>query len=658
MKAQGYLIFHLNLAFSSIEEEARKDVINNCYHPLIDIVERCNIPVGIELTGWTLKQINKVDKIWIRKLRKLIRNKKCELIGSGYCQIIGPLVPYKVNFWSQKLGIKIYDEILDCKPEIALVNEMAFSRSMIDIYNESGYKGIVMDRDNIKLALQSDESEIRNIPTHGEGSNDSILPVLWSDSLLFQKFQHFVHGDISLDDYMDYLKIKIKNGKDLIPIYTNDAEVFDYRPGRFSEEREIHRDGEWRRVERLIKSIVSETGLKFVLPSKIVKKPFKKKYKSKLTSSAYPIPVKKQMKYNIARWAVTGRDDLWINSTCHKIERHFTRNKNNNSRDWQELCEFWSSDLRTHITDRRWNKTVNRITKFLEENDIKNNFDRKINTKKQYHSIEYINNYSNDFSLNLEREDTLIKLSSKHLELELNLRRGLAINSLAFASHEMKPCIGTLPHGYFSCISLGADYYSGGVIAEFPTQRKRITDLERVEPSFFIHENGDLEVCAQIITSIGTINKVITISSVNEELSIGYNFLNFKKSIGSIRLGILTFLNDFSNDSEMMCSNGGKDYETFRFRGEFNHSKSASTLVSSSRGLGATSGKILVKNNDKMINLSWNPELSAVMPMMQSSISEEKKLSRLLFSLREVDDTAKESRNIGSFDLLISTKVV
>ena len=205
MKPKGYLFFHLNLAFSSIEEEAWSDVIQTCYHPLLDLVEKTGIPVGIELTGWTLKQINRIDIEWVEKLKRLLKSKSCELIGSGYCQIIGPLVPYNVNVWNQKIGLDVYKEILNCRPRIALVNEMAYSSSLVDLYSQFGYEGFIMDRDNIKLALSSDKSSPPKIPTHAIGNDRNIMPILWSDSILFQKLQHFAHGDISTNDYLLYI---------------------------------------------------------------------------------------------------------------------------------------------------------------------------------------------------------------------------------------------------------------------------------------------------------------------------------------------------------------------------------------------------------------------------------------------------------------------
>src|SRR3989338_3694174 len=129
--AQGYLIFHLNLAFSSIRTEARPDVIRKCYWPLLELAERTGIPIGIELTGWTLQQIALLDQSWVERFRQMLECRQCELIGSGWSQIIGPLVPCEVNRWNQKLGIEAYRQRLGVTPRLALVNEMAFSTGML-----------------------------------------------------------------------------------------------------------------------------------------------------------------------------------------------------------------------------------------------------------------------------------------------------------------------------------------------------------------------------------------------------------------------------------------------------------------------------------------------------------------------------------------------
>jgi hypothetical protein len=657
VKPKGYIVFHLNLAFSSIEEEAWIDVIRTCYHPLLDLIEKTGVPIGIELTGWTLKQIERIDIAWIERFKVLLNTGACELIGSGYCQIIGPLVPYKVNEWNQKLGIESYKKILACRPEIALVNEMAFSSSLVDLYSRFGYRGFIMDRDNIRLALKLEKLSMNSIPTHAKGVGDTVLPVLWSDSILFQKVQHFAHGDISINDYLGYLKNRIDDGELILPIYCNDAEVFDYRPGRFSEERPTHLEGEWNRIERLLKSISSNTEIEFISPTQALEVSNKGKNKlvSKLTNAAYPIPVKKQGKYNIARWAITGRNDLWLNTMCHRIEKYLTKAKNNDHDDWRELCELWASDLRTHITDKRWNKAKSQLNALLNQHGISNAFGGRREIGRKYTPLKNAIGQYGDAKITIDEDHILLRISTKDIKLELNLRRGLAIQNLAFSSHKMKSCIGTLPHGYFSCISLGADYYSGGVVVELPLQRRRVTDLEKVEPRFLIKDDGNIEIHAEIKTQFGSIIKVVEVSINSEKVSLSYIFPKWDKIIGSVRLGVVTLLNEFSHkNTKILCSNGGENNEIFDFSGEFNHVKPASTLVSSSRGLGATTGKIQIRNNGKGIDLQWDPSECAVMPMLHNESFDNRILSRVLFSMKEVDDTAKFPSNIERFSLTIA----
>jgi hypothetical protein len=122
----SYIIFHLNLAFSSIEEDKRPTVIKNCYWPLLQLVEKTDICIGIEITGWTLEQIQKIDRKWVLKFKELLQSEKCELIGSGWSQIIGPLVPYAVNLWNQKLALDYYIQSATIRkedPECGLENE-------------------------------------------------------------------------------------------------------------------------------------------------------------------------------------------------------------------------------------------------------------------------------------------------------------------------------------------------------------------------------------------------------------------------------------------------------------------------------------------------------------------------------------------------------
>lgn len=131
---QLYSIFHLNTSFSSIEENQIPNVVNKCYWPLLELAILDGVKISIEASASTLIDIYKVDKYFIYRLKHLIKLNRCEFIGSGYKQIIGPLVPFEVNNYNIKRGNQIYKEMIGYKPNIFFVNEQAISKSMIDLY--------------------------------------------------------------------------------------------------------------------------------------------------------------------------------------------------------------------------------------------------------------------------------------------------------------------------------------------------------------------------------------------------------------------------------------------------------------------------------------------------------------------------------------------
>lgn len=648
MRPKGYLIFHLNLAFSSIAEEARPDVIKICYHSLLRFIEETAIPVGVELTGWTLKQIERIDPTWITQFKELLKSKRCELIGSGYSQIIAPLVPYEVNIWNQRLGLKEYKRILDVRPDIVLVNEMAYSNSLVELYTEFSYKGFIMDRDNVRLALDLDGAPMSAVPTHARGATDAVLPVLWADSILFQKIQHYAHGDIARADYLNYLKKRIEDGETLLPIYCNDAEIFDYRPGRFSQERSIHIEGEWNRLRDLLNTVTEETEIEWISPSLAltINNQSIERRVSQLTSASHPIPVKKQAKYNIARWAITGRNDLWLNTMCHRIAKHLSQTATDNEDDWLQLCKFWASDFRTHIEKNRWERMCANLAVFLHKQNL--------TTPEPACCHPIPENQQRGFEISKESDDIYLSVKTAQIDLVLNLRRGLAIKSLAFKSHNFVALVGSLPHGYYKSIAFGADYYSGNLVTELPTEHTRTTDLEPVTPTFTWTENG-LEIKGEIQTKLGILHKTIAIDRDTECISISYIFdAGIQKYISSIRTGIMTFLPENLGDTiEILTANGGPCQEYFLLDRDFDHSSVASTLVSSNGGFGSTNGEIILQTGQNGLRFSWAPEECACLPLVQHMFCKETKLLRLFFSISETDDTVSCNRDLLPFCLKI-----
>jgi len=631
--------------FSSIEEESIKEVINKCYKPLLDLSDQ-GIPIGIEASGITLELIHKIKPSWIDHLKDNIAKGVIELIGSGYSQIIGPLVPNEVNKWNQKLGLDIYHELIGIKPKIALVNEMSFSNGIIEHYINSGYEGIIMEWDNPRASHDEWNRAFKYFPQKVKSLHDKEIYLLWARSLVFQQFQRYTHSQINLDEYLEFINRDISGiNKGAVPIYSNDAEIFNFRPGRYKTEAEIKND-EWERIYNLFKHFHERADIDLVLPSKVMQLGGDKNASNilNLTSAQQPIPVKKQKKYNITRWASTGRGDVDINSRCHSIYQSMREVNNESYKDWKELCYLWSSDFRTNITEKRWNNFQSRLSTAEK---------KWLSKKKKINDSDFAIQSKNDREIQVINEDGIIKIIGKRINASFNLNKGLSLNSLSYMPYSKEPLIGTLKHGYFDDIDWGADYYSGHLIIQ-PPEKPQFTDLEPVEAKLKQNDLG-LEISTNIRSSKVNIEKSWYINDYLGILTLRYRFEWLESISGSMRLGHLTIMPESFSSHELVYGshNGGLEENFVMGDKDFDHGKPVSSRVTASHGLGLTEGLIYIGDRNKKIRVELDSKINAIGLINYSKV-DDKYFFRLSFSANEMDDTSKRKQNIQSFSMKIS----
>ncbi len=513
-----FALFHLNLAFSSIEEAQRDAVIARCYWPLLRLAER-NGPIGLEATGYTLEEIAARDPEWIGRARSLIAQGRIELIGSGYSQMIGPLVPARVTAENLKLGNEIYSRVLGARPQLALVNEQAYAAGLVGLYRDAGYDAIIMDWENPAANHPEWNPETQYLPQRALGADGRDIALIWSNTTLFQQLQRFAHGDISLDAYLAFVRGRAGQGPRALCLYASDAEIFDFRPGRFRTEERLSHDSEWERLEHAFHSVADEAEM--VPPSGLLA-PLNLPHAGQLLSlesANCPVPVKKQRKYNLARWAVTGRDNLAINAACQRIYEGMLES---GRPDWKELCFLWASDFRTHLTEKRWTAYCERL--------------RAAEAKWAQALI----------AAPPPRGGTAtgryLPIETPSLSATLDRRRGLALANLKFAGQD-KPALGGLPHGFFDEIALAADWYTGDCVFEAPGEHK-LTDLEWCEAQITREANGDILAFAGIETPKGPIRKSLRFcaGAARVEFDLNFDWPDWGK--GVLRLGHFTLLPD------------------------------------------------------------------------------------------------------------------
>jgi len=653
-----YSVFHLNIAFSSITERDRGTVISHCYWPLLKLAEKFPGAIAIEASGYTLEVINELDKDWLKKFNELLQEKKCEFIGSGYAQIIGPLVPYEVNLKNLKIGNEVYLSLIGFEPKIVYVNEQSYSAGMIDNYLSAGCEAIIMEWNNAASSHPSWIREWQYQPQRVVNQYNQVIRILWNNSFAFQRFQRYVHGEIDLEDYSRYLKYHEGSGPRFFSLYGSDAEVFNFRPQRHSTETSLKtEENEWITIEKLLKSLTKDGSISLVLPSDVLKVSGSNKASQilKLETAEKPILVKKQEKYNISRWALTGKYDLEINTKCYRI---FENIKNYSKQEgvlginakarldllWKELCFLWSSDFRTHIEEGRLKLFLKRLNKTV------------VMSERLVHSKKYL-----PLASSVKEKSDVLKQKGKHpvfqkigkniivststVLLSLNQNRGFAIDRLVFKNISDDSLIGTLPQGHYENILLGVDFYSGHTVIEIPGERK-VTDLEKVNDFEQRSDDTDfVSIRAVIKTRSGIITKVIKVFKNINRIDIAYSFDLKNAFPATIRSGIMT-INPKAFDLKSLyygCQNGGKDEECFPLKDahSINH-QALSLSVSSSGALGNTDGCFRIGDKSKTLQFKTDMAQTAVLPMLhfKSGSMIDPFFLRILYSLQEFDETS------------------
>jgi hypothetical protein len=614
-----FAFFHLNLAFSAIEAEARAEVIARCYWPLLRMAERIGA-IGIEATGFTLEEIETRDADWIAELKRLIAAGKVAFIGSGYSQIVGPLVPAKVTEANLAIGNRIYRRLLGFVPEIALVGEQAYSGGLVGLYAGAGYHAILMDWNN-PATFHDWPDETRYRPQRAGGSDGTDIGLIWTDTVAFQMLQRLAHADIALSDYLDFVR-GLKAAQDrLVCLYASDAEVFDYRPGRYRTEEVFDGEAgsEWDRLEAAFCALDHEPDCRRVLLTpQSVRLPSGGRHLT-LESPECPVPVKKQRKYNLSRWAVTGRDDLGLNAACERIYRGLAAHGGAEV-DWKELCFLWSSDFRTHITESRWAAMRPRLAA------METRFSAPLPPPPHAHGEPVA--------------DRFLDIRTPFVSARLDRRRGLALDAVSFAGSP--PLIGKLPLGVFEDIGLLADWYTGDCVFEAPGEHK-ITDLEWGEAAL-ANEAEDILVFGRIETSTGPIEKCLRFSGTEPaiDFDLAFDWPDWGK--GSLRLGHVTLLPASWNESKLTLTthNGGKTPEVFALAGhKVEHGAPVSFLVSASQGVGMTEGWAELSDGAHFVRIAVDRTVAPLMGLLTHRRVRGGLFCQFLLSALELDDTRR-----------------
>jgi hypothetical protein len=294
--------------------------------------------------------------------------------------------------------------------------------------------------------------------------------------------------------------------------------------------------------------------------------------------------------------------------------------------DKKLLLQYWGSDYRTHTTQKKWNKAI----RFLE-----GQLRFTPSLKKSF--------FASDVKLKILNKKFIFE--KDNYTLIFNPLKGMALERVIKDNEVLE--FGTVKHGDLDYISFGADFYTGTTSIE-SVDIKKVTDLSEVKE----YELTSIDTNIYNLSS-KTLMKDIAISYKNwiidlqnKELTLEIS-LELKECIkGSIRLGTLTLLpQQKSSNFWYKLQNGAKETEKYFITSNegIEQHRAKSLLQSSSAGVGITDNKLQFGIDSKIIcEIEIDKEISYPFIMLQNSIDHDNYLTRVFFSVQEIDDTLKE----------------
>ena len=616
MPREVYSAWHLNLWFSSVEESDRRKIIDRCYWPLLEIIDRSKRPQGIEISGASLRVIAKESPSWISEVKRLCTEGKVEILASGEFQIIAPLAPASINRENLISGQRTYRDILEVDPRVAFANEQCVSMGYLAELENFGYEAAIVEWENAWAANPKWSASTGRHPAKIEGLSG--LRLIWNHSRLFQGLQKFVHGQMTERDYRG-LYADFDNARNSAAcFYGGDAETFNYRTGRFATESSQTAE-EWLRVETAM-SWATAAGANWVLPSNVSE--VESGIKLSPFSLDNQIITKKQPKYNALRWAAAGRNNYKLNSyAAHQLSAVQNIELARNQGLKAEILSIWSSDLRTHITKSRW-------LEFQATNPLfplrSASGSRTKSRGKWYQPAQLPGTFS---------------LENDSFSAILNTDRGMCIESITPNCGCGESSIGHAPFGLIPGPKHSPDWFTANMTYQVPGQHQE-TDLRRPDRIWISGSGG--EVGAYFMSQSFALRKTVSAERSPGGLCVRYEFFWRKRAPGTLRVGHVTFLPSAWewDDTHFITHNGGTKAEAYKIEGDdFDHGSPVSSLVSASNCAGHSEGFYQITDRSHLATVTVGERSRGAALMLSLSTGGEKRLFRTFYSLEELDDT-------------------
>jgi len=144
---------HANIQYSQLKPERRAWVVRESYAKLFDLIEGGDYKIAFEASGETVKFMAEACPEVAAQLKRLIRGKKIEPVGSPFTHIMISNIDADLCLATLRDGLDAWEKYLDARPSVGWNPECSWASFIPDIYKAAGFKSLVTDADSFYLSF-------------------------------------------------------------------------------------------------------------------------------------------------------------------------------------------------------------------------------------------------------------------------------------------------------------------------------------------------------------------------------------------------------------------------------------------------------------------------------------------------------------------------
>jgi len=145
---------HANIQYSQLTPEKRRWVMKNSYEKLFDLILGGNYKIAFEASGKTIDEIAIQAPEVLEKLKHLVSAKQVEPVSSPYIHFMVSNIPPEISLDSLRYALDTWEKHVGVRPETGWNPECGWASHLPELYQEAGFKTLVMDADSLLLSFE------------------------------------------------------------------------------------------------------------------------------------------------------------------------------------------------------------------------------------------------------------------------------------------------------------------------------------------------------------------------------------------------------------------------------------------------------------------------------------------------------------------------